>query len=772
MAYWLAKAREGQDFDYIQRFDPRFWTVDFPRPMMASVVTTGPVSLRVDCEFHNRDALAGLIWESEDRFDHPLLSYDTDRNYGNTTITFLWRSAGILPLDAVHGPTLTIEGRDGAGAARTWYVRLWNYASGDPDDARVTLRFSELREGWLADGDPVQVADIDRMFISLAPVGYDPASSDLLPAREDGWVEFTDIACDGERATLKIGDALLPPHDIGVSTAYDDSYNQTPARMLRNALHLGYRGTLVHYVGMSHYFRLIPDVNGALLVDPVALLGEPCIKWHEAFFAECLRLQMQPIVSLSFELFDAHCPESWKQRDWDGNPALTGWEPPSTLVSPAIGDAVDYLLDITQAFIALQVAAGLEAQYQVGEPWWWVNADGRPCIYDDGVRAAYSNPPEISDLTIEYGPPQRDFLDWCAEQLSIAVRAMEQRAKFAGGAGTITHLLLFTPTLLDPARPAISRMNLDFRLEWDTFDVLQVEDYDWLTAGAEALRRAAYTELDNRFAYPLAAQHYLGGFVLDAADAEQFWARIDAGIDEAIARGVARAFVWALPQITRDGYVRLPFEEIEVQAFDDVLYPLALGRDAGVSPEFSTAISLTASGYERRNSQWSDARLNYDVGPGIRSHAELGVLLEFFRARRGPARGFRLEDPYDFSSNGLTGTPTTTDQLIGIGNGLAATFPLMKSYGTGSDPQQRMITRPRADTILVSVDGVASTDWTLAPGGRIVFTQAPAQDAEIRAGFLFDVPVRFAEDRLDITGATFAAGDAPSVPLIELREEL
>ena len=772
MAYWLAKAREGQDFDHIQRFDPRFWTVDFPRPMMASVITTGPDSLRVDCEFHNRDALAGLIWESEDRFDHPLLSYDTDRNYDNTSLTFRWRSQGVLPLDAVHGPTLTVEGRDPFGTPRTWYVRLWNYASGAPDDAIINLSLADMQEGWLADGDPVQVLDIDRMFISLAPVGYDPASIDLLPAREDGWVEISEIDCDGARAVLKIGDVVLPPHEIGVSTAYDDSYNQTPARMLRNALHLGYRGTLVHYVGMSHFFRLTPEANGTLLVDPAALLCEPCIKWHEAFFAQCLALQMQPIVSLSFEIFDAHCPESWKQRDWDGNPALTGWEPPSTLVSSLVTEAVDYLLDITQAFVELQMAAGLEAQFQVGEPWWWVNPDGRPCIYDDGVRAKYTDPPEISDLSIDYGAPQRGFLNWCAERLSIAVRKMEIRAKSIGGAETKTHLLLFTPTLLDPERPAISRMNLDFRLGFDTFDVLQVEDYDWLTAGAEALRKAAYAELDNRFGYPLAAQHYLGGFVLDPENADEFWARIDAGIDEAIARGVDRAFVWALPQITRDGYVRLPFEEREVQAFDDVLYPLALGRDAGISPEFSTAISLTASGYERRNSQWSDARLNYDVGPGIRSHTELGVLLEFFRARRGPARGFRLEDPYDFSSNGLTGTPTAGDQLIGIGNGLAATFPLMKSYGGGDDPQQRVITRPRADTILVSVDGVANTDWTLTAGGRIVFTQAPAQDAEIRAGYLFDVPVRFAEDRLDITCATFAAGDAPSVPLIELREEV
>lgn len=38
------------------------------------------------------------------------------------------------------------------------------------------------------------------------------------------------------------------------------------------------------------------------------------------------------------------------------------------------------------------------------------------------------------------------------------------------------------------------------------------------------------------------------------------------------------------------------------------------------------------------------------------------------------------------------------------------------------------------------------------------------------ASFDFDVPVRFAEDRLAVSRATWGAGAAPSVPLIELRE--
>ena len=110
------------------------------------------------------------------------------------------------------------------------------------------------------------------------------------------------------------------------------------------------------------------------------------------------------------------------------------------------------------------------------------------------------------------------------------------------------------------------------------------------------------------------------------------------------------------------------------------------------------------------------------------------------------------------------------DQPLGLGDGLGASFPLVKRYGTGDEPQVRRITRPRVGTIVVSVGGAIETGWTLAPGGMIVFDEAPPEGAEVRAGFLFDVPVRFAEDRLDVTAAAFSAGEAPSVPLIELRE--
>jgi uncharacterized protein (TIGR02217 family) len=118
----------------------------------------------------------------------------------------------------------------------------------------------------------------------------------------------------------------------------------------------------------------------------------------------------------------------------------------------------------------------------------------------------------------------------------------------------------------------------------------------------------------------------------------------------------------------------------------------------------------------------------------------------------------------------MSGTPTMLDQLIGAGDGLTANFRLVKNYGDIADPQIRPITRPREDTVRVSVDGIEADGWALGEGGWVHLNHAPPEGAAVRAGFLFDVPVRFAEDRLDVNGANFAAGEAPSVPLIEIRE--
>ncbi len=636
MAFWLADRRRGQDSDWIQRFDPRFWTVNFPRPMMASVITTAPDAIRMDCEFHHEGELAGLIWDSEDTLDHPLLAYQTDPDYSRTTLSFRWKSSGLVPLDQPNGPTLTIEGHDGDDQPRSWYVRLWNYASGSPEDAQITLPFSELESGYGLPGEAINPQNIDRMFISLVPPGYVPDSTDRLAATANGYAELSDIVCEGDRPLLTIGDVLVPPHGIQMATAYDDAFNQTPARLIRAVQGLGYRGRILHYVGMSHFYRLDDD----LLASADGSLCAPAAAWHPSFFAECAANKYEAIASLSYELFAENCPSDWQQRAYNGEPARTGWVPPSALLSPANTNAMAFLQSVAAHFVGLMEAAGLAVHFQIGEPWWWVLSDGRPCLYDNAAKAALGGDPiEITNIRAPLQSAETDVLDMAGALLASSTAALGQSVRDTATGPAEILLLAFTPTILDPEAPEMRRANLPLGWAYPAFDRLQLEDYDWLTAGAEARRRTAYSEVDARLGYPAEKQDYLSGFVLDPADAERFWPLIDAALDEARNRRITELYVWALPQVSRDGYTRIPIsQEDNLQAFDDVPYPLALGRDAGVSPEFSTTVAVTASGHERRNSLWSDARLRFDVGPGIRSEDELGTLIAFFRARRGAAR--------------------------------------------------------------------------------------------------------------------------------------
>src|SRR5438270_434519 len=80
------------------------------------------------------------------------------------------------------------------------------------------------------------------------------------------------------------------------------------------------------------------------------------------------------------------------------------------------------------------------------------------------------------------------------------------------------------------------------------FEVLQIEDYEWVTTRRAGLRDAAYELVDARFGYPKSQQHYLAGFVADAGQRDQWPEVIDAALD-ADKRGCAEVFLWALPQV-------------------------------------------------------------------------------------------------------------------------------------------------------------------------------------------------------------------------------
>jgi uncharacterized protein (TIGR02217 family) len=537
----------------------------------------------------------------------------------------------------------------------------------------------------------------------------------------------------------------------------------SPERIVDAVERLGYRGVISHYIGMSHYFALTGEGD----LDPLRTLNSAAVAWHRDYARAAKARGYELIWSLSYEILDMFCPGAWKQRAFDGTAALTGWEPPSTLVSPANIEAMGFLQNVATELVGISQEAGLQPQVQIGEPWWWVQADGGICLYDDAAKAAVGGSPvEILNVRSQLTTAQLQLLDEAGVVLATSTTSIAAAVKSAD-ASAKTLLLTYLPTVLDPSAPQLRRANMPVGWARPAFDVLQIEDYEWVTSGRSDLREAAYAEVEQRLGYARSDQHYFAGFVADAAGRPQWRSIVDAAL-ESEERGCANTFIWALPQVLRDG-VTLFGEEQPVTPFEDVQFPIEIGQDASVAPSFSTNIVTSASGYEARNANWAQARLRFDAGPGVRGEGELETLLAFFRARRGPAVAFRFRDPFDNSSNGMTGAPTPTDQTIGSGDGAAMSFALTKDYGGG---EQRRITRPSSGSVRVAVNGSeVTTGWMLQDKGVVQFDSAPPAGAAITAGFLFDVPVRFANDQIEVNRSTFLAGEAPSVPLLEVRED-
>ncbi|MGN6375112.1 MAG: phage distal tail protein, Rcc01695 family [Sphingomonas sp.] len=207
-------------------------------------------------------------------------------------------------------------------------------------------------------------------------------------------------------------------------------------------------------------------------------------------------------------------------------------------------------------------------------------------------------------------------------------------------------------------------------------------------------------------------------------------------------------------------------------AFHATRFPLDIALGARGGPERMTDIVTLSSGREERNSRWAQSRRRYNAGYGVKSRADMQAVLAFFEERRGRFHSFLWRDGLDQSSNGGDGTPTPFDQSIGVGDGATTAFQLTKTYGASFDPYARPITKPVAGSVRVAVDGTELTTGFAVDllTGMVTLADAPAAGKAVTAGFLFDVPVRFDIDRLDIELATFDAANAPSIPLIEVRE--
>lgn len=201
-------------------------------------------------------------------------------------------------------------------------------------------------------------------------------------------------------------------------------------------------------------------------------------------------------------------------------------------------------------------------------------------------------------------------------------------------------------------------------------------------------------------------------------------------------------------------------------AFHEVRLParLAFGSTGGV--ERRTEITTLGSGFERRSTPWAEGRRRYLIGAGLRSLDDMAALTAFFEARRGRLYGFRFRDFADFKSCSPGEAVAATDQRIGTGDGVRRSFGLSKAYGD----HERRIAKPVEGSVRVAVAGVETSEFAVdAAAGEVTLAAAPGSGAAVTAGFVFDTPVRFDADRIEVTLESFGAGRMVAMPLIEVR---
>ena len=208
-------------------------------------------------------------------------------------------------------------------------------------------------------------------------------------------------------------------------------------------------------------------------------------------------------------------------------------------------------------------------------------------------------------------------------------------------------------------------------------------------------------------------------------------------------------------------------------AFHEIRFPAKLSFGSVGGPERRTEIVQLTNGFEERNTPWSQSRRRYDAGLSLRSLDDIGELIAFFEARQGQLNGFRWKDWADYKSCAASATVGYEDQVIGTGDGVTRDFALSKTYVSGGSAEMRGIAKPVHGTVRLGLQGdelVETIHFTVDYATGIVsFASPPAVGAQVTAGYEFDVPVRFDTDRIQVSVASFQAGEVPQVPVVEVR---
>lgn len=198
-------------------------------------------------------------------------------------------------------------------------------------------------------------------------------------------------------------------------------------------------------------------------------------------------------------------------------------------------------------------------------------------------------------------------------------------------------------------------------------------------------------------------------------------------------------------------------------SFHDIRFPDDISWGATGGPRYSTTVVMSDSGHEQRNINWAEARMKWNVTHGIKTDDQVKALIDFFRARKGKAYGFRFKDWSDYIATG---------QAIAKISGETNKYQLRKQYSDSERTEVRLITKPVQGTLQVW-DGATPLerpgDYSINWNTGVITTVEDPGPSSLTATFEFDVPVRFDTDDMDLSLDFFNAANWNNINVVELR---
>jgi uncharacterized protein (TIGR02217 family) len=198
------------------------------------------------------------------------------------------------------------------------------------------------------------------------------------------------------------------------------------------------------------------------------------------------------------------------------------------------------------------------------------------------------------------------------------------------------------------------------------------------------------------------------------------------------------------------------------EIYSEARFPPMLSIRCAGGPVFSTSLIENFGGFEQRNINWQNARMRYNIAPAIRSYEDMSTIINFFRAHKGRAIGFRFKDWIDFKATGA---------LVEIADGSSNEFLLCKRYnieGIEGAEDIRRINKPVIDTVKIYCDAILQNSKIDYLNGKILFNTPPMKGTKVTADFEFDVFVRFDIDEIIINN-DLQYTDNLDIPLLEIK---